>query len=435
MVCGSSSCRYLEQPIYPHDQVDQWLVADQPARLDVVLAGGNNEPTSPNHHARILVNGQVIDDVFFTGSIEQRLSLEVPAGLLQPGDNTVSIAAPGGTDAQFDIVVVDRVALNYPRRLQAVSNRLLVERARDEGGVTAQGFTTLDTVAYAWDGEALSELKRMPVLTWLGARADRESDDASYWISAEREMHRPAVAAAVGPNELLDGASGDLVIIGHPAFLPLDGSEPHPLNDYLADRIDAGWNPALFDITEIQIHYGNGMALPRAVNRFLADADAAFDFEHVLLVGSDSYDYSDNLGLWGASASSRLITRRPGSSATPRAMHCWGSDGDGLSDKAVGRWPVRDLGCDLQATVSKTLDWVANGRPGTQRVWVTDSKDPNVPSFLGQADRMFGLLDEPDGLNANLDRIFWGDVEPVDGLSIADTAARSFSTAWNRAAP
>ena len=406
-------------------QVDQWLVSDQPARLDVVLAGGNNEPISPNHHARILVNGQVIDDVFFTGSIEQRLSFEVPAGLLQPGDNTVSVAAPGGTDAQFDIVVVDRVALNYPRRLQAVSNRLLVERARDEGGVTAHGFTTLDTVAYAWDGEALSELKRSQFSRGSVRVPTVKSDDVSYWISAEREMHRPAFAAAVGPNELLDGASGDLVIIGHPAFLPLDGSEPHPLNDYLADRIDAGWNPVLFDITEIQTHYGNGMTLPQAVNRFLADADAAFEFEHVLLIGSDSYDYSDNFGLGSISfipthyAATRFINYTPSDALLADL------NGNGLADKAVGRWPVRTLG-DLQATVSKTLDWAANGGQDRSAIWVTDSEDPNVPSFLGQANRMFGVLENEGWPDANLDRIFWGDVEPIDGLSIADSARAEF---------
>ena len=36
----------------------------------------------------------------------QNLAFELPAGLLVPGDNEVSISAPGGTDAPFDIVDV-----------------------------------------------------------------------------------------------------------------------------------------------------------------------------------------------------------------------------------------------------------------------------------------------------------------------------------------
>ena len=406
-------------------EVDQWLVSDQPARLEVVLTGGNNSPTSPNHHAQILVNGQVIDDVFFTGSIEQRLSFEVPAGLIQPGDNTVSVAAPGGTDAQFDIVVVDRIALSYPRRLRAVSNRLLVERALDEGGVTAHGFTTLDTVAYAWDGEALSELNRSQFSRGSVRVPTVESDDASYWISAEREMHRPEVVLAVGPNELLDGASGDLVIIAHPAFLPLDGNEPHPLNDYIADRINAGWNPVLFDISEIQTYYGHGMALPQAVNRFLADADAAFEFEHVLLVGSDSYDYTDNLGLGSLSfipthyAETRFI------SYTPSDALLTDLDGDGLSDKSVGRWPVRTMS-DLAATVTKTLDWAGGAVHERSAVWVTDSEDPSVPSFRSQAERMFSVLTEAGWPETGLNGVFWADVEPAPGVSVADAARAAF---------
>jgi hypothetical protein len=417
---GSSNDQYTQSI-----EVDDWVLNDRPSRLDIVLAGANNSPTSPNHHVRILVNGQPIEDVFFTGAIEQQLSFEVPAGLIQAGSNAITVALPGGTDAQFDLVEVDRIALSYPRRLQAVSDRLLVERALDDGGVTAHGFQSLDTVAYAWNGELLSVLERTQFSRGSVSVPTVTDRDASYWISATREMHRPAVIAGVGANELLDGIAGDLVIIAHPAFIPLDSNEPHPLNDYIADRIAAGWNPVVFDVTEIQTHFGRGMALPGAVTRFLSVAASSFEFEHVLLVGSDSYDYKDNLGLGSISfiptvyASTRFI------SYTPSDALLADLDGDGLADKAVGRWPVRGIS-DLQATVDKTLAWSAGQVDERSAIWVADTDDLNVPSFRGQANRMLGVLGDAGWPDASLDRIFLDDIEPLAGMSIADTARIQF---------
>jgi len=405
--------------------VDSAVVTDRDARLDIVLAGGNNSPTSPNHHARIEVNRQLVDDVFFTGSVEQNLSFDLPAGLIQPGANTVTVSAPGGTDAQFDIIAVDRLALHYPRRLEAVSDRLKIERVADQGGVTAHGFTTQETVAYAWDGEALSVLERTQFSRGSVQVPTVRNPDAQYWLSTESRLNAPAIETPVAPNQVLDSAGGDLLIVAHPAFLPLSDSEAHPLNDYIANRVAAGWNPVVFDIHQIQMHYGHGMPLPGALNRFLQAADDAFDYEHVLLVGSDSYDYTDNLGLGSLSfipthyAETRFI------SYTPSDALLADLDGDGLSDKSVGRWPVRTM-ADLEATVAKTLDWTAGSAQNRSAVWVTDSEDPSVSSFRGQAERMFSILTEAGWPESQLDGVFWADVEPAPGVSVADAARAEF---------
>ena len=277
---------------------------------------------------------------------------------------------------------------------------------KNEGGITASGFTTTDTLAYAWDGNELVTLERSQFSRGTVRVPTVRGDNVRYWLSSTNRAHRPEDIVPVGSNDLLAGAGGDLVVIGHPAFLPLSPDEAHPLNDYLENRRAEGWDPVVFDIDEIQRHFGFGMQLPDAVNAFLAAADERFEFDHVLLVGSDSYDYNDNFGLGSVSfipthyASTRIVNY------TPSDALLTDLDGDGLGDKAIGRWPVRTFG-DLQATVTKVLDWTTSAGLDQSAIWATDRQDPNVLSFRGQGNRMFDLLADAGWSESDLERVFW----------------------------
>ena len=97
-------------------------------------------------------------------------------------------------------------------------------------------------------------------------------------------------------EDLLSEPANYLIIVP-PAFMPSPGDESDPLNRYVERRESQGWRVRMVPLDAIQNDYGGGMPLPRAVTRFLAAANKAFDYSHVLLVGGDSYDYLDKLGL------------------------------------------------------------------------------------------------------------------------------------------
>jgi len=146
----------------------------------------------------------------------------------------------------------------------------------------------------------------------------------------------------------------------------------------------------------------------------------------VLLVGGDSYDYTDNLGLGSISfipthyAATRLIPHTPSDALLADL------DGDGLSDKAIGRWPVRSHG-DLQAVVDKTIAWSTDPAPVANAVWATDSQDPNAASFEAQAERMIDMLERAGWSDDEITRVYFDEVVPDPGRSVADTArARIF---------
>jgi hypothetical protein len=124
------------------------------------------------------------------------------------------------------------------------------------------------------------------------------------------------------------------------------------------------------------------MQLPDAINNFLRQADA-HNYEHVLLVGGDTYDYHDIEG-------KAAISFIPGNYVptaryvryTPTDALLVDLNADGSPDKAVGRWPVRTLD-ELQTIVDKTLLWKSTQASST-------------PSALliaeGDVDRQYSLM-------------------------------------------
>lgn len=419
--------------------VDDALSADRPGRVEVVLSALTSfSEVNPDHRIRLRVNGQTVLERDVDGHRAVTLVEAIPAGVLEPGANTVTVELPGGTAAPFDIVSVDRVALWYPRTLEALEDRLHVEGEIDALGLQGSGFAQNDLVGYAQSGDGqLYELRVNAARdknTWTAVVPTVSSTPGvagvEYWLSSSSALHRPAVLGTVSEAELLSEPA-DYLLIVHPSFMPESGDGSHPLSRYMERRESQGWRVRAVALDAIQNAYGGGMALPEAVTRFLAAADEAFDYSHVLLVGDDSYDYLDKLGLGSVSFVPTMYTKANAIDHSPSDGLLTDLDGDGLSDKAVGRWPVRTA-TDLAVMVQKTLDWedsVSGPRAMRTSVWVTDSEDPAVASFEAQAERMIGTLRTPLAGGADepwpaegIRRVYFDDVAAQPGMSVAQTA-------------
>lgn len=378
-------------------QVDAGLMTDEQARLQVVVGGKTDMPRYPDHHVQVRVNGVLVADETFDGQVSHLIQATFPASHLRPGENKVEVRLPA---TWTDIVLLDSVELHYPRRLQAENGRLVVDGIAASTRLDVSGLRPGPApLAYGWDGSqlhVLTPIAASPVgaepVPGTASYATPARSGMAYWLSAPAQMARPQAQAAVtGLASDLLAQPADLLVIAHPAFLPVSADEPHPLNDYVNHRRAQGWTVAVHDITRIQAHFGGGMALPQALTRFLAAADDAFDYSHVLLVGGDSYDYHDYLNLGSLSFIPTVYAPTSRIRHTPSDGLLADLDGDGISDKALGRWPVRSL-ADLAAIVDKTLAW-EQGTGGDDRVvWVSDLDDVNRPSFQAQSERMIDRL-------------------------------------------
>jgi len=401
--------------------LDSAARTDRAAELAVTVSGLTDFPEAPDHRVQVSLNGQVLETVDFDGRQVRALVTDVPAGLLQPGANSVEVLLPGGTGAAADIVLVDTVELRYPRALQAQNNRLSVDAVANTGGLTATGFTDAEMLAYAFDGNRLWTL---PVQTFSRGSVQVPTvaaDKARYWLSTVHRIQRPEVLGGVSEQDLLDEPANYL-IIAHPSLMPPSAGADHPLNDYIAQREAEGWNVGLYDLAAIQVQYGHGMALPGAVTRFLEAAEQRFDYQHVLLVGDDSYDYRDHLGLGSVSFIPTRYTATTHIPHTPSDALLADLDGDGVGDKAIGRWPVRSE-TDLAVIVQKTLDdWPSVMAGDQSALWVTDSEDSAAQSFQAQAERMIDPLEAAGWPDTGIDRVYFDQIQPDAGETRAEAA-------------
>ena len=312
-----------------------------PARIEVVVAGVTDFSVSPDHHVEVLVNGHSVAEAIFDGQTENRIRADLEPGILKRGENQVTVRLPGGTTAPADLVFVDTVKATFTSRLVAENDRLLVERGQAAEAFQAYGLSN-DPMAYAFSGDALMTLPVDKMGRGSVVFPAALGGEASYWVSGRDALHRPALIGAVGPSNTARRQPADFVVIAHPAFMPATPFEAHPLNDFVDARESDGWSVRVVDVTDIQLHYGGGMALPGAVTNFLREVQAE-GTSHVLLVGGDSYDYHDRLGLGSISHIPTLYAPTKYIGHTPSDALLADVDGNGVSDLALGRWPVRSM--------------------------------------------------------------------------------------------
>jgi len=111
----------------------------QTARLEVVLQG---VITAFPHDVSVVLNGTPLGDVVFTGQEQGSLSANIPPGVLQSGNNTVTLTAQNG---EYDTSLVDHIRITYPRMYVADSDQLkFTGRAGDE--LMVSGFTSVPAV-------------------------------------------------------------------------------------------------------------------------------------------------------------------------------------------------------------------------------------------------------------------------------------------------
>jgi len=364
---------------------------NQPAWLEARVAGVGDFPESPDHQVDLYFNGEMVDTVQFDGQTERLLRVKIPASDLTSGRQSVEVHLPGGTDAPFDLVYLDEISLTYAASLNASSGRVLIESIDPNRAFSVSNLDANSAMAFAWDGSRLVELPVERATAGRVAVSPEIDSQSAIWVSESDALYLPTAVGGYSETAPAIDRSTDLVVIAHPAFMPVDAYERHPLNDYITHRQAQGWDVSLVDLTQLQARYTNGMALPKAVSAFLADATRTSEFEHVLLVGGDSYDYFDRLGTGGLSFIPTVYGDTSFVYHVPSDALMSDINGDGLSDKAIGRWPVRSIG-DLSSIVQKTLDWDSNMRSQQTAVWAVDTEDPNLPSFTRQADRMLSPL-------------------------------------------
>jgi len=365
-------------------EVDDLVSVGDLPELTVELWGVTDWPTlNPDHHVVATVNGVVVEDFEFDGLSDATFTVELPFDLLVDGTNTLELTLPADTGADFDLVHVEGYSIRYPRELLAEDDRLSFSGQSQTFSV--DGLTEPDVVVYARLGKSLRRIANVAVESsgsgfkaTFGGSGKRE---LAYEVSTESALLSPAAIVPSAPRGGLFGGDADYLIVSHSAFL--DGLDP-----LIAAREADGYSVRVADVARVFSRYSGGIFDPEAIRDYVTEAVAEMGVEYVLLVGGDTYDYHDYLGVGSVSFIPTIYeTTHAVVRYSPADSILADIDGDRLQDVAIGRFPVRTLD-ELETMIDKTLQY----SPGSgTSVFAADVAD-GISSFSEMSDAMVESL-------------------------------------------
>lgn len=292
------------------------------AELRVNVWGVNDQKGSaPDHHLTLRLNGERLGgDVYFDARDTPDLRFTVPAEMLKERDNSLAFEVPGDTGFPADAQILDGFTVQYPRFTRALEGAWsgVLETARPVRVGELQG------PAVAWRGEDTR-------FSFDGASAVlRPSRRGHVWSAADSRglVSASAITPVTPPAEPV---AVDYLIISHPLFLRhLDALE--------ALQQARGWSTAVVNVESVYAAYSDNEPSADALTQFIRESSPRY----VLLVGGDTHDYHDHMGVGSRSfIPTHYAQAHPLVTFAPTDMLHADGDGDGAPDVAIGRLPVR----------------------------------------------------------------------------------------------
>ena len=344
---------------------------------------------------------------------------------------------PGDTGFQVDIVNVDTLdlsvftdlkwsendtdALSFTATPDASSYRVVIDAQNDSESQASQYLSKPRVFVTQADGNVarvrhigrhVQENGQLALLLPTVAMHG-ELEELHYWVGSPEQM-LSAHINVVDTNDLL-ADSADYLIIAHPNFIG------ETLERFAEQKQHQGLSARIINWLDIVQHYGYGKQTPQALQRFLQAADQRFDYQYVLLVGGHSYDYLDYLQLGSVSFIPTWYRPLDIIQQAPTDAPYVDLDGDGLPDKAIGRWPVRTAQ-DLSAIVQKTQSWQEQGNSHARSaLFIAEQTEANRDFDLALENSLAGVTKRW----SDVERVYLDDIlasNPTTGLSTARDA-------------
>ena len=386
---------------------DDYVAGAAPATLTVELWGSTVWPAAPDHHLLVALNGVQVADTTYDGRTAHTVTVQVPAGVLQAGANSLTLTVPGDLGTQFDLQSLESYSLTYPRAFAARGGRLEFTAAGPSFRVTGLGSSAV--VAYRLDAGGPVQLTGVQVQASGGGYAATFPGGAAaarYAVADGAGLSAPGVQAGRPQTDITSGAA-DYLVISHPSFTGGLGS-------LVNLHQSAGRSVKVVNVEDVYAQFGHGIFDPQPIRDYIAHAVRNMGTEYVLLVGGDSYDYRNYLGAGSVSflptlyvATGNLIFFAP---ADPLLADV---DGDRVPDVAIGRFPVRTA-AELDAMIAKTWDYAGKDY-GRTAIMAADLFDQRAKmSFKFHSDQILEQL----GGDWTAQRAY------LDDLSLADARAQ-----------
>ncbi|MBL4660890.1 MAG: hypothetical protein JKY19_11085, partial [Alcanivoracaceae bacterium] len=337
-------------------------------KLDYEIWGGTDFGNVVDHHIQISVNGDVLVDTFLDGLNTLTGSVEIPDNLLIEGVNDIQVKALLENGIRYSLINTNWIGLEFNSSLVVENDYLdfkgitdlIFSNSYEEQVVSVKGFEVEGlsvgvASVYARSGKLIEKMTHTEFNVSANGYSVFFADVSpthDYIVAAQTAIMMPELTPVRNNAGLLVG-DVDYLMVSHPDFIAT-------LESLKTFHENNGLKVKIVDIEDIYYQYNGGIVAPEAISAYIQEAKNTFDLRYVLLVGGDSFDYLNNLGLGSFSfipsfyvETNNLITYTPSDVPFVDFNH------DNIQDMALGRFPVRTVD-ELQSMIAKTIQYATN---------------------------------------------------------------------------
>jgi subtilisin-like proprotein convertase family protein len=342
--------------------------------------GGTDFPETNDHHLQVLLNNQLVSDIVADGLVLLSDMVNVDYSLAQ-NLNAITFRLPADTASAADLIQLDSYSFEYPSKILTSTNELqftpIVDNSSSDllfsdgyestavksikgvttatHGFVANGFTTQNLSAYAYDGLNLINFPTATAVADGGAfnlsLPNVPQSGLKYYIATESNTVQPDLSLASDVTSELSQPY-DYLMISHPDFID---ALTQLVNYHQAN----GLRVLVMDVNDIYAQYSHHRIDAQAIKSFITDAASQTGINSVLLVGADSSDYLDNLGIGSISFIPTLYYPTDDIvKYTPVDALLVDTNNNLVPDLAIGRLPAR-TSSELQNMIDKILTFDA----------------------------------------------------------------------------
>lgn len=302
----------------------------------------------PDHDVSLILNGTHIVTTSWDGESKHIGESLIEPGILRPGMNTLvfdnhrggqssesdsSSPSDESSDSWLDIIRLDWIEVEYSRKPVAIDDQVLL--GGTSGELNIEGFSDKP-----WLIDISDPLEPRRVTGWNyddGVMKLLVSEDSTLLAAGPLGTIRSPAITPINPSNWRDKSmQADLVILTTDELLP----RLTPLVEW---REAQGLSVVRIPLNDVYNEFGGGEPSPNSIALFVEyalDDWSEPSPSYLLLVGEASYDYKDYLGQIGQNVIPAPMVNVDFGGETVSDAHLGDSDGDGLPDIAIGRWPI-----------------------------------------------------------------------------------------------
>ncbi|OGL38516.1 MAG: hypothetical protein A2042_00790 [Candidatus Schekmanbacteria bacterium GWA2_38_11] len=285
--------------IYPDKKSFSFNVKNLSTASDEVnvlinLQGLSDDTANPDHHTKVYINNNLIDDFDWDGDVEESRAITTTTEVMKEGANTLTIEPTGGTAP--DYIILNNFTVSYPASFKAVGGELYF--TEKENGLHSYNINGIKGNKGSVEVFDVTDSKNIKALKFKIKRYALKFDDSAsaeteYLVTTAKKRNSPLkLEVKKESSGLLSASNGaDYIIITHEDFYEQAKS--------LAQFHEAeGMRVKIAKINDIYDEFSYGFYDPQAIKDFLQYAYKNWEQptpSYVLLLGDGNMDYKDYL--------------------------------------------------------------------------------------------------------------------------------------------